>query len=190
MVQSFKLFRWIDFVTFGIIEGFVTSVYVYALLNGLYAQTSGFWGLTIVTACFWAIYGYTLILRKQYLSKITFITKHQIAVIANGFDVKQADVEAETDELIIKWNTACKFDKAADALVGLWVKFDTFPITDMANMGTLAGYTVGSSSVIGWKADLKDTAFQHELGHHVHHLFTGYWSNTECHKFMQANNLP
>ena len=190
MIQAFKLFRWIDFLTFGIVNGLVTAVYIYALLNGVVAQTSGFIGLTLVTACFWAIYGYTIFLRKQYLSQITFITKHQMAVITNGFKVTQADVEAETDEMIAKWNTACKFEKAADSLVGLWIKFDTYPIDDMTSFGSLAGYTVGTSSVIGWKANLKDTAFQHELGHHIHHEFTGIWSNTACHQFMHDNNLP
>lgn len=190
MVQDFKLFRVLDTVTFLGVNSIPTIALIYACLHGLASNGQALALMIIVVAAFWGIYGLFLYKRQQFLNKITFITKHQIAVMANGFDVKQADVEAETDEMITKWDAACNFNKSADSLVGLWVSFATFPIEDRRAIGHLAGFLLGNNCVIGWKSDLKITAFQHELGHCVHHKFTGVWDNSGCHNFMAAHNLP
>lgn len=188
MQKDFKTFRWLDLITMGGVNLLPTFCLIYAIYYGISGQP--LFMLSLVAACFWGIYGLWLYQRKQYIDKITFITKHQIAVIANGFEVKQSDIESLTDETIQKWNTACNFDRSAKSLEGLWVEFRTFPVDPHRTFGTLSGFTIGNNSVIGWKADLKTTAFQHEIGHTIHHEFTGEWSNDGCHEFMAKYSLP
>ena len=187
MSQNFKLFRLKDLLMFGAACSLPTFALIYSILHGLTGQPLAM--LITVTACFWGLYGLFLYNRQRFLNKITFITKHKIAIIANGFTVKQSDIELLTDDSINKWNTACNFDRSAKAVEGLWVEFKPFPITDHAKLGNLAGYTVGQNCVIGWKENIAETAFQHELGHEIHHEFTGAWSNDACHKFMSNNQL-
>ena len=49
---------------------------------------------------------------------------------------------------------------------------------------------IGNNVVIGYKENLIETAYQHELGHVVHKEFTGMASNDKCHEFMTENKLP
>lgn len=188
MSQNFKLFRLKDLLIIGGASLMPTFALIYAAYYGVSGQPLAM--LITVAACFWALYVLFLVNKQQWLNKITFITKHQIAIMANGFAVKQNDIESLTDDIIDKWNTACKFDRSAKALDGLWVEFKSFPVKDHEELGNLAGYTVGQNCVIGWKENLKETAYQHELGHEIHHEFTGVWDNDKCHQFMANNNLP
>src|ERR1700748_1707569 len=145
--------------------------------------------MILVTACFWLVFGAYLLTRKLFLNKITFITKQQVGVMTNGFDVKQADAEAEIDETIKNWDAACNFNKSSDAVNGAIVSFKSFPVED-AEAVKLAGFTVGYSCCVGWKADLKETAFQHELGHIIHVVYYGSANNDVCHQFMKEHDLP
>ena len=190
MSSYFKLFRLSDTLMFCGINAIPTAAFVYACLNGLTQQTQAFALMLVVTFCFWAAYIAFLINRKIYLNTITFITKDNIGIITNGFNVTQNAVEPLIAETIAKWNTACKFDKAAEALDGIVVEFKTYPVTpENRNFGTLAGYLIGAKAVVGYKDDLKTTAFQHELGHAIDHLYTGVWDNDACHAFMRLNGL-
>lgn len=188
MQQDFKLFRWLDILTFCGVNSIPTFCLIYSLCYGLSGQP--LFMVSLVTACFWGCYFLFLYNRKKYLNRITFVTKHQIAIIANEFSVKQSDIENLTDEIIQKWNAACNFNKSAESLVGLWVEFRPFPVILHSKINPLAGYLIGNSSVVGWKEDLKSTAFQHELGHKIHEVYAGYASNDACHKFMTDHSLP
>lgn len=188
MVQDFKLIRWLDLVTFGGACFFSTLCLICFIINKVSGDALNI--MLITTICFYGVYGVFLYARQKFLNKITFITKHQIAVIANTFKVDQTEFEAETDEMITKWNAACNFDKSAGALVGLWVEFQQFPLTLSGNNEELAGYLKGNNAVVGWKPDLKTTALQHEMGHAIHAVYYGSLNNDVAHKFMTDNKLP
>jgi hypothetical protein len=190
MSQNFKLFRLFDTAVFVGVNAIPTAAFIYACLHGLTANTQAFALMLIVTACFWAGYVVFLLARKVYLDSISYVTKDNLGIITNGFDVKQADIEALTADTITKWNSACNFTSSAVAIDGLVIEFKTPPVTpENRNFGSLAGFLSGGKAVVGFKADLKTTAFQHELGHAVHHEFTNAWDNDACHKFMAKFNL-
>lgn len=186
MADNFKLFTWIDVASFCGINSIPTFCLIYSLCYNL--KGAPLYGMITVTACFWLVFAAYLFNRQLFLNKITFITKQQVGVMTNGFDVKQADAEAEIGETIAAWDAACKFNKSAEALNGALVSFKTFPVADRKTLN-LAGFTIGNSCTIGWKTDLKETAFQHELGHIIHHEYTGEYNNDACHQFMAANKL-
>lgn len=190
MSQYFKLFRLPETLIFLAVLSLPTGAFIYACLNGLSAEPQAFALMLVVTITFWLCYVGFLISRKIYLNKITFVTKDGLGIINNGFDVIQEDVEGLTAETILRWNDACKFNRSASAMEGLVIEFKSFPVNpDNRNFGSLAGYLVGGKAVVGYKTDLKTTAFQHELGHAIHHEFTGIWDNEACHNFMKLNNL-
>ena len=190
MSQYFKLIRFPETLIFLGVLSIPTFAFIYACLNGLIAQPQAFALMLVVTSAFWLGYAGFLAIRKSYLNKLTFVTKDTLGIISNGFDIKQSDIEALTAETIAKWNIACKFDRAVKGIEGIVVEFKSFPVTpDNRNFGSLAGYLIGGKAVVGYKSDLKTTAFQHELGHAIHKEFTGVWDNEACHKFMAANNL-
>lgn len=187
MAQDLKTFRWIDFAMIGGASSIPTFCLIYAINYGVSGQPLAM--LSVVTASFWGIYALYLYHRKQFINTITFITKQDVGIITNGFDVKQLEVESEIDEAIKNWNIACNFDRSAKALDGALVSFKTFPVQDRTVLN-LAGFTIGNSCTVGYKPDLKQTAFQHELGHILHKEYSGVYDNEACHKFMKDHNLP
>lgn len=187
MNKNFQLCTWLDLASFGGVSALPTFALIYSLCYKL--RGGPLYGMIATTACFWLVFGAYLLARKLFLNKITFITKQQVGVMTNGFDVKQADAESEIDETIAAWDAACKFNKSAGALEGAMVSFKTDPVADAQGV-KLAGFTIGNSCCVGWKADLKETAFQHELGHIIHIVYYGSANNDEAHKFMAANKLP
>ena len=188
MSQEFKLFRWVHLLVFGTANLIPTFCLIYAIHYGVSGEPLAM--LSVVTGLFWGIYGLFLYQRNKFLNRITYITKHDIAVITNGFNVKQDDVERLTDDTIKAWDAACDFDRSAKSLEGLWVEFKTFPVKLHSKVGTFAGYTIGNNVVIGYKDNLIETAYQHELGHVIHKEFTGMWNNDKCHEFMTESKLP
>ena len=189
-MSDFKLFRPLDTVSFVGINSIPTAALVYACSHGLAANPQALALMIVVTACFWGIYVAFLIARRAFLKRITFITKHNIAVIANGFDVKQSDVEAKTDDVIARWNKACNWTKSAECLDGMWIEFRQFPVVVHSVIGPLAGFLIGNNAVIGYRVDLDQTAMTHEEGHAIHEVFYGKPDNDACHKFMADHNLP
>jgi hypothetical protein len=187
MNNNFKLCTLLDLVTFGGVNMVPTFCLIYSLCYKL--RGAPLYGMIATTACFWLVFGAYLLARKLFLNKITFITKQQVGVITNDFAVKQADAEAEIDQTIAAWDVACKFNKSAETLDGAMVEFQTFPVADAQGV-KLAGFTIGNSCCVGWKTDLKETAFQHELGHIIHIEYYGSANNDACHLFMKQNNLP
>lgn len=191
MSTYFKLFRLSDALLFVGTNAIPTGAFIYACLHSLSSQPQAFALMLVVTVCFWAGYVAFLLNRRAYLNTFSYVTKDTVAIITNGFDVKQADIEALTADSIVKWNAACQFDRAANGVEGLVVEWKTFPVTpENRNFGTLAGYLIGAKAVVGYKSDLKITAFQHELGHAIYKEYTGEWNNDACHAFMKLHNLP
>jgi hypothetical protein len=190
MSNYFKLIQPMPTLIFAGVLSVPTGAFIYACLHGLAAQHQGFALMLVVTLAFWAGYVAFLVNRKIYLNTITYVTKDDVGIITNGFNVKQSDIEALTAETIAKWNAACKFTGSAAGVDGIVVEFKNPPVSpDFANYGNLAGYLIGGKAVVGYKDDLKTTAFQHELGHAIYHEWTGTWDLDACHKFMGANGL-
>jgi len=186
MSVDFKLIRPLE-IAMSSVALMPTAMLIYGLAYNISGEPLIL--MSVVTGLFWAIILLNIFLRYSFLKKITFITKHDMAIVSNGFAVKKEDVEKLTDETIAKWNTAMGVNKAAQSLAGLWIEFRTFPVSHARVMGPLAGYLIGSNAVVGFKENLKETAMTHEQGHKIHEGFIGHPDNDKCHQFMQEHNL-
>lgn len=186
--SNFKVFRWIDFLSFGLLALAVTAVAIYAIIAGTNLTANAIALLIVMSLAFYIPYVVILVARHKRLSKINFITKHGIAVFTGGFDVSKEEVENITAEAIILWKNATKWKDAQTAVDGLFIYFKEYPVE--RNLSKFAGYLIGKHAVIGWKEDLDKTALFHELGHAIHREWTGKSDNDAAHKFMKAHNLP
>ena len=187
MLQDFKLFRTIDLLSFGALALVPTGSLIYMLTYGVHGLPITL--MTVVTLAFFIIFALFMYHRSVLIRKITFVAKQEVAIIANEFTVDKTEIEALIEETIARWDAACGKNISRDAIKGLWVEFKPYPVTQDSITKKLAGYLVGSSAVVGWKPILKNTAFQHEVGHLIHFALTGGWDNDGCHEFMKAHNL-
>src|SRR6266705_3628899 len=102
MSSYFKLFRLKDALLFYGANTMPTAAFIYACLNGLSQNGQAFALMLTITICFWLGYLGFILNRKHYLSQITYVTKQDVAINTNGFDIKQTEVEALIDDSIIK----------------------------------------------------------------------------------------
>jgi hypothetical protein len=186
-----KVFRWIDALTFGLAALLANAIFVYFLFNAE-NQTGQGTALLIVTGLlFWLPYVMLLISRAKWIKNISYITKHGLPVVTNGFPVKKEDVERITDETIAAWDKAIPWNQSATAIQTLFIEFKPFPITEEGNTTRkFAGLLKNSWALVGYKDNLDQTALAHELGHEIHHAWTGYYDNDGCHQYMKDHNLP
>jgi len=189
--EHFKVFRWIDFLSFGLSAIIADLILGYFLFNAN-VDLSATMLMIVVGICFWIPYVGILLGRNKWVRKIDFTTKHGIPVISNGFPVKREDVERITDETIAAWDEACNWNRSAKAVSDLRIVFEDFPIYEKnGSKRKLAGYLANKSAVVGFKLNepLDKTALAHELGHEIHYDYTGRYDNSECHKFMKNHGL-
>jgi len=154
-----------------------------------------------MSAMFWFCYVMLLQIRQQWLTRISFVTKHGLCVIMkDGFSFTQEQLEENTEEIIASWQSVLD-DKSANFNVRTrafgdytFVTFKQGPLEHPQNrMISLAGYSIGRNCVVGvLKKDTKlhSTAFGHELGHVIY----GEWkndfnTNDAEHAFINANKL-
>ena len=190
-----NLFRWKDFLTFGLLglASTIASIYVTTNLSTETPNRAEAIGLMwVVTVLFWLGYIAILVMRNKFLNSITFTTAHNIYVIAGDFKVNKSDIEKETSETIIKWKTATNwYGCERSARQGLYLFIKPYPVQAHASLGKVAGYTVGKHMIIGYKPEehISKTAYAHELGHVIHREWTGEINEKAAHDFMKNNKL-
>jgi hypothetical protein len=186
-MDKFGLFRLKDMAPTAGIALITSSLTIYAYSNGTTGAPLVM--LIFVSLLFWLGLGVLVFLRKQYLNKISFISKHNLAIVSNGFPVKKDDVEAVIDSTIKGWYAASGWSGCADAIIGLWVFFDKYPVPHNFSQRNIAGYIAGDVITVGYLENMTKTALMHELGHKIHTAWTGVDDEVAAHKFMNAHNL-
>ena len=192
------LFRWIDALSFGLPALVGTGAFIVALLNGRNAHVpAGAWSLFGFVVCvFWA--GYILLLwwRHKHLSRIRYVTKQGITVIAGGGVVPPlSELEAEIDRTMDLWSYV---PGAHDRLVGkvvdgtaLWVM--PFPF-DLGTGGPkFAGFAKPFTKQIAVGMDgrlLPGTALGHELGHIIAEEIFGDGSEARLKALAKEHGIP
>lgn len=190
-VGRVQVFRWIDFITFGIV-GIVTNLILgyFLFQSGFDLQTKMLLGC--VGLAFWLPYVGTLLTRASWKKNVTYITKHGIPVITNGFPIARLDVEQETDRAIADWNYVLERNDSEESIQDVIVTFKKHPVAETGTTKRkLNGFLKAKNAIIGYKPDksLHNTALHHELGHEIHRDWVGYYSNSESHKFMRKHGL-
>jgi hypothetical protein len=189
-----NIFRFIDAISFGMLAAIATSLAIYVHLTSktdpIPAQAYAL--LWVVAGSFWLIYGLLIYTRYKSIKQIRYVTRHGLLVCPGQFEVLQTDIENETALTITSWTTATGWEGCRDAIESkpIYVFFKTFPVKTHWRSGLFAGYTIGQTIVVGFKPEIAKTAFAHELGHLIHKKWKGYWSEKECHNFMQEKKLP
>lgn len=127
--------------------------------------------------------------RAKALRQISFITKHGIDVITNGFDVSKMEIEQVTSETIANWGAVIddfKFDGVFD---GCTLEFKEYSIKHPYTHKDVAGYNKGDYMAVGYREVLNNTAYAHELGHIIYREWSGKSDQESQHKFIEENNL-
>lgn len=189
MGNRFKTFRLIDLLTFGLVAFIITMISIYVSLTNANMPLEPRALFYTISATSWLIYGSFVYYRYKLLKNITFITKHGIGVITNGFDVDKNVFEHIVDNTIKNWADATGWFNCQNALKEFCVVFKQMPIKHHSIVGNLAGYMIGDNAVVGYNESLDKTALSHELGHRIHARWTGYADMEESHQFMFENNL-
>lgn len=186
-MDKFNLFRWKDFFIFGGIALAVSALTIYALIYGIALDESLM--LIATSIVFWGMYGAVLLLRNNYLNKITFFTTQNIAVIANDFNVEFLDVQIVVNDTLNAWSKAIPGFNCEDAVNGMIIIFKKYPVKMHARAGNLAGYLIGDTAVVGYKENIDATALAHEIGHRIFNEWVGYAAPESCHDFMKKHDL-
>jgi hypothetical protein len=147
----------------------------------------------VVGAVFLAIYLTVLITRFIYASKVDYVTKHNIAVVQNGYAAMEGEFTEQTEASINSWaQKVPTYKKDAGEVLkesDLIVVFKPFPF----KIGSLAklfyGVTMGSFIGVGYRDPLSRTALQHELNHVIYHDWKGNWNQKEHHDFFKQQAI-
>jgi len=190
------LFTLKHFLLFGLLSIASTILTIYFQINVQANTVNGTEGLAlmwVITSLFWGVYAALLIKRWLFIKTITFTTRHNMHVITNGFDVDQSEVEKITDETATLWENATKWKGCSKAVrKELFLVCKPYPVQHLAKLDKVAGYTVGTNMIVGFKKDqpVADTAFAHELGHIIYYAKFKSWSEADSHAYMRRNKLP
>lgn len=189
--DQIKVFRLWDTLTFGGIAFIASVILGYFFVNAENIDLQGRIGLVATGLMFWLPYVMFLLARAKWIKKISFVTKHGLPVITNGFPVKKEDIEEITDHTIQLWDSAVPWSQSGTAIQTLFIEFKEFPLTDNRDTNRkFAGLLKNKWAIIGYKEDLHVTALDHELGHEIHYALTGSYDNEGCHEYMRTHGLP
>lgn len=188
-----RLFRWLDFFTFGLPSTVVTGITIYAGANGVSGEPLIL--LAVMTAMFDLIYCYLIFYRWQQIKNINY-SVFGMDVICNNHPVKKEDMEKIISKTIDMWAVVLKTKGvdspntlAVEAIDGLLISWENFPIVNQ--WGKFAGLAFGKYVQVGYKEDLNSTALAHEIGEFIFGKYNkGILSSPLCHQFMKENNLP
>lgn len=143
--------------------------------------------LTALT--FLVIAGLVMFFRAKELKKVSFNGKYNIDVLTNGFDIKKEDFDKEVSEVVEDWSKVIENHNIEDALDGVIVEFEEYPVKHPQDGSEVAGYTRGSYIAVGYRNGLKSSALAHELGHIIYRDWSGKQDQKSAHEFVKENNL-
>lgn len=168
---GFKVFRWIDFLTFGLAAMLASSLAVWATAapNPLVGRL-----ITVAMALgFVGIYGVLLARRIAFAKRIAYQTIHGLVVMRSPQTPAQQALELETERVEAVWEMAIRAEKADRRLIrrafaGVVVEWKTAPFAMSLRPGfRWMGLTSGTGRLVqvGRIDPLEKSALGHELGH-------------------------
>lgn len=187
-----SVFRLLDAATFGLAALLAVLAFVWAYLtpgNSTIALV-----ITSVTALgFVGLYALVLFWRWDFIRRITYVTKHGMLVMCNGFKVTQEAVETEVDRVLKLWIKATSYGRFREELDGLILYWKPFPFVHYSNPRfKFTGLASNTSRAIavGYRPLLKDTALGHELGHVFLRAYRGDETEKGLKTFTGNHGLP
>ena len=207
------VFRWWDFLSFGMLGVITVGFLVYGLIVGFQGATSSIvkqapWLMAATAAGFFFVYWRVIKIRMNDIKGFVLVGGPKYGFLVNFGSYTPPGGSAELLSIIEQMETAWSTvafaaepvfspAKVADALtrdyVWVWFKPGTLDLPNMA--GKVAGYTVamGNKMVVGYPATdspLERTAFSHELGHLIQGNVTGVWDQTTHQQRSKTLHLP
>jgi hypothetical protein len=185
-MTSIQTFRWRDFLSFALPACVLTGAAIASSVNGKNKFLPAIIGMWMVAVIAWAIYGYLLYKRWKRSSGVTFVTGHGMPVIAGGRPVTREQVEAEVERTFDLWGIRAGTRRPIpDDVRGVVLVFRDFPFASHGK--ELAGLQQDNVIVVGWRANLAETALGHELGHFLYRYVFNF--SGDFHEFEKAKNL-
>lgn len=201
-----RVFRWIDFLTFGAAAVLATATAVWAQMTP--QRTSAYFVTWAAAAGFWFVYLMLLLNRLRLRRSVWYVTRHGLLVMRSNLRPLplKGEVEDLTEETLQAWRKAADaitavlpelrgtFDrKLRGAVDGLFCHWRPFPFEHRARPGFhFTGLSSGDTILVGYRAPLATTAFQHELGHVLMKALHGGRPHDENEfiAFTTKNGLP
>jgi hypothetical protein len=200
------VFRWYDFLTFGVPAVVATGAAVGLLLSSPETDRVGEARVLVcvVATVFWFVYAMLVWSRSRFLARFTIMTKHGIMVECGGYQSTLRGIENEIDRAFAMYEAQ---GIAAGLLLGpksrtitdngyVWVTFKPGPFhVSIPGKATIMGFVRagGNHAVVAYKHPddtPSRTALAHELGHIVLGRHWNDWSEARHHSFQQAHGLP
>lgn len=153
------------------------------------------WAILWVTiAMFWVITALYFRWRWVHIKNLRFVLDPPGLVVGwdnDSYCVSGESVQAEYDELLRKMTP--KYPDAAKALAGCVVWFREPTWIQDAQPGFIArkvaGVQDGFLLIVGWRANLKESALQHEMAHRVLQVYAGDPVESVAHQLMASLGL-
>lgn len=212
MTKTYKglppVFRWWDFVSFGLLGVYTFAFLIYGLVHGVQGSASAVaqWPylMTATGLAFFFIYWRVILIRKREIAGFVLLGGPKYGFAVNFGDYLGAGEPKEV-LLDLLLTTADRWVAAGWTLEQIhgalnedyiWVWFkpeDTSGYIDLPRQaGKVAGYTVYRQMVIGYKQGepFARTAAAHELGHVIQGTITHVWDQTIHHARSKELGLP
>ncbi len=161
-------------------------------------QTQAYVLMWVVGGLFAISWPVRMLMRWSFNRRISFVTKHRVAVILNGYQTTLGACEKVIDDMLQKWPVIAKPKhspgKALEALSKDYTYVSFKAGSDLSQyIGGTTGRTVGRTCTIAFAEKdipMEQTAFAHEVGHVTYAIITGDWgSNKEFHEFSAEHAL-
>jgi hypothetical protein len=204
------VFRWWDFVSFGLLGVYVFGFLIYGLIHGATAldgsKAPADWPYLMAATGlgFFFVYYRVIVIRQKEIAGFVLLGGPKYGFAVNFGDYIPA---GETHEALFNlWmSTADEWVKAGWTLDQIhnalnqdyiWVWFKPEDATGGIDLpqqaGKVAGYTIYRQMVIGYKQGVpfEKTAAAHELGHVIQGTITNVWDIAIHHQRSKELGLP
>ena len=186
-----KIFRWIDFLTFGLAALLATVAAVWVQLT---PQEGSAYFVTWATAAgFWLVYAMLLLGRLRLKQSVWFQTRHGLLILRTNQRPLplRMEIEEVTSQVIAAWSHVYRAHRVRELVHGLFVQWEPFPFAHRAKPGfKFTGLASGNTILVGYRYPLRDTAFAHELGHVLYGARFGLHTEEQFQAFCAAYELP
>jgi hypothetical protein len=191
MIARPKVFRWVDALTHGLAAVVATVLAVLVQLHD--NPLAGKVVTWVVAVGFWFVYAMLLRWRRDVFGSIDYVTNHGLYVVARGYPVKRAEVEAITEHVLDRWETVSEWPGVRRSVERLFVFWEAYPFEHHKRPGfKWAGFRseLDRGIIVGYRDPLATTALAHELGHQVFGSWRGTHTDAEFTEYAGLHDLP
>lgn len=187
-LRQFRRLWWrSDLLTYGLAAWTTSLVIAGAALAGVELA----WSSAAIAAGMWALWFGKVGLRAHLRRRISFVTRHGVAVVTHGLSVYPPPLEAYLDWFIQLWEHETQWP-VAQALDGVLIVWKPAPWELHRTLGWVArqGWPTDRTVVVGYHNDLIRSALGHELGHVVMRAWCKQGSETALRSYALDHGLP